>query len=175
MEKKLNHISPTKYIFYKILFMAKEDFMREAIHLSTESVKNGGGPFGVVIVRNNRIIAYGTNRVVPNNDPTAHAEVCAIRQACKVLGTVHLSGCEIYSSCEPCPMCLSAIYWAKIDRLYFANTKKDAAAINFADDFIYKELKLPIKERTLPTFTMMRKEALQAFYDWKENPNKIEY
>ena len=149
--------------------------MREAIRLSVENVKNGGGPFGAVIVKDGRIIARGANRVVPNNDPTAHAEICAIREACTRLGTFDLSGCDIYSSCEPCPMCFSAIYWAHLSRLFFANTKEDAATINFADDFIYKELSLPLHQRTLPTQKMMRDEALVAFKDWRNKKDKTEY
>ena len=155
--------------------MTKEAFMREAIRLSVENVKNGGGPFGAVIVKDGRIIARGANRVVPNNDPTAHAEICAIREACTRLGTFDLSGCDIYSSCEPCPMCFSAIYWAHLSRLFFANTKEDAATINFADDFIYKELSLPLHQRTLPTQKMMRDEALVAFKDWRNKKDKTEY
>ena len=120
--------------------MTPEDWMREAIRLSIENVKQGGGPFGAVIVKDNQLVATGANWVVPHNDPTAHAEICAIRNACEKLGTFDLSGCEIYSSCEPCPMCLSAIYWAHLDKLYFANTKDDAKDIDFDDSMIYEEL-----------------------------------
>lgn len=155
--------------------MTKEEFMLEAIRLSVENVKNGGGPFGAVIVKDGEILSRGANRVVPDCDPTAHAEIMAIREACRKLGTYDLAGCEIYSSCEPCPMCLSAIYWARLGKLYFANTKEDAAAINFADDFIYKELALPIRERKLETTTLMRSEALKAFEDWRCKEDKVEY
>lgn len=155
--------------------MDKKDFMREAIRLSVENVRNGGGPFGAVIVKDGEIVARGANRVVPNNDPTAHAEVSAIREACRVLNTFDLSGCEIYSSCEPCPMCLSAIYWARLDALYFANTKEDAKDINFDDSMIYEEVKLPYMERHLKTETFLRDEALVAFKAWTEKEDKTEY
>ena len=152
------------------------EFMTEAIQLSIENVKSGkGGPFGAVIVKDGKIIAYGANSVTSTNDPTAHAEVVAIRNACKELGTFQLDGCEIYTSCEPCPMCLGAIYWARPDRMYFANTKKDAADINFDDQFIYEELELPYQKRKLETIQMMNEEALEAFKLWSENINKIEY
>lgn len=153
----------------------KVDFMREAIRLSIENVKKGGGPFGAVIVKNGEIIAKGTNSVTSANDPTAHAEVSAIREACRVLNTFNLEDCEIYSSCEPCPMCLSAIYWARIHKLYFANTKDDAAEIGFSDKFIYDEFHLNIEERALPSETLLRDEALEAFDAWKNHPGKIEY
>ena len=123
--------------------------MREAIRLASANVENGGGPFGAVIARGGEIIATGVNRVTANCDPTAHAEVSAIRAAAQKLGTFNLSGCDIYSSCEPCPMCLGAIYWARLDRLFYGNTKADAARIGFDDAFIYKELALPLSERTL--------------------------
>ena len=122
--------------------MTKEEFMRKAIELSVNSVKKGGGPFGAVIVRNGEIIAEASNNVTVDNDPTAHAEVSAIRNACRKLGTFDLTGCEIYTSCEPCPMCLGAIYWAHLDKIYYANDRKDAAAIGFDDDFIYKEIEV---------------------------------
>ena len=135
----------------------KEKFMREAIRLSVENVTSGnGGPFGCVIVKNGEIIARGVNNVTSHNDPTAHAEVTAIRNACKELGTFQLDDCEIYTSCEPCPMCLGAIYWARPSRMYYANTKKDAAEIEFDDDFIYKEMELPYENRKLPTTQLMR-------------------
>ena len=152
------------------------EFMQEAIQLSIDNVKSGkGGPFGAVIVKDGKIIAYGANSVTSTNDPTAHAEVVAIRNACKELGSFQLEGCEIYTSCEPCPMCLGAIYWARPDRMYFANTKKDAADINFDDQFIYEELELPYQNRKLETIQMMNEEALEAFKLWSENMNKIEY
>lgn len=155
--------------------MTKEDFMREAIRLSVKNVREGGGPFGAVIVKRGEIIARGVNSVVPEKDPTAHAEVNAIREACKVLGVFDLTGCEIYSSCEPCPMCLSAIYWAHIDKVYFANTKEDAARIGFDDSFIYEEVARPIVERVLPTETFLRDEAMKAFEAWMKKPDRMEY
>ena len=150
-------------------------FMQRAIDLSIENVKNGGGPFGAVIVRDGEVIAEGTNRVTANCDPTAHAEVMAIRRACQQVKTFHLDGCTIYTSCEPCPMCLSAIYWAGISRICYANTKEDAEAIDFGDNFIYKELSKPIPQRSIPTEQMMRPEALRAFRDWSEKEDKTEY
>ena len=142
--------------------------MREAIRLSDENVKNGGGPFGAVIVKNGEIIATGVNRVTANNDPTAHAEVSAIRAAGQKLGTFDLSGCDIYTSCEPCPMCLGAIYWAHLDRMYYACNKDDAADAGFDDSFIYKELDLEASERRLKSENMLRSEALKTFEAWKE-------
>jgi len=154
----------------------KEKFMREAIRLSIESVETGkGGPFGAVIVKDGKIIARGANQVTTDNDPTAHAEVVAIRNACKALNTFQLDGCEVYTSCEPCPMCLGAIYWARPDKIYYANTKEDAADINFDDQFIYEEIERPIGERKLFTQQMLRDEALEGFKKWSESQNKIEY
>ncbi len=154
----------------------QEKFMREAIRLSIENVNYGnGGPFGAVIVKDNKIIARGVNKVTSDNDPTAHAEVVAIRNACKELGTFQLDGCEIYTSCEPCPMCLGAIYWARPDKMYYANTKQDAAEIDFDDDFIYQELALPYGERKLKTIQLLRDEAIEAFKLWKDSNDKIEY
>lgn len=150
-------------------------FMREAIRLSVENVKNGGGPFGAVVVKEGKIISTGVNQVTKNNDPTAHAEVNAIRAASKTLADFDLKGCTIYTSCEPCPMCLAAIYWARIDTIYFANTKTDAKAIQFDDSFIYDEIALPISKRKIPTIPLLRDEALKAFDDWKAKPDKIEY
>lgn len=156
--------------------MGNEEFMREAIRLSIENVESGnGGPFGAVIVKDGKIIARGVNNVTTNNDPTAHAEVTALRNACEELGTFQLDGCEIYTSCEPCPMCLGAIYWARPDKMYFANTKKDAAAIDFDDQFIYEELDLSFADRKLETHQMLRNEALEAFKKWQESNDKIEY
>ncbi|MBL6449909.1 nucleoside deaminase [Fulvivirga sp. 29W222] len=150
--------------------------MREAIRLSIENVESGnGGPFGAVVVKDGKIIARGTNQVTSTNDPTAHAEVVAIRKACEVLGSFQLDGCEIYTSCEPCPMCLGAIYWARPDKIYYANTKTDAAEIDFDDQFIYEELDRPISERKLFTEQMLRDEALIAFKKWAESSDKIEY
>ncbi len=149
--------------------------MRKAIALSKENVANGGGPFGAVIARDGEIIATGVNRVTSNHDATAHAEVSAIRNACAKLGTHDLSGCEIYSSCEPCPMCLGAIYWAHLDRLYYGNDKHDAANIGFDDSFIYDELDLKPEQRRLASSRLLSEEALAAFRLWEEKPDKIEY
>ena len=149
--------------------------MRKAIELAVENVKNGGGPFGAVIVKNSEIVSTGVNRVTANNDPTAHAEVSAIRAACEKLGTFMLDGCEIYSSCEPCPMCLGAIYWAHIDRLYYGCNKYDAADAGFDDSFIYKELELDASKRRLKTEELLPDEAKVAFEAWKNNESKIEY
>ena len=156
--------------------MEKNPFMEEAIRLSLENMRSGrGGPFGAVIVKDGKVISRGFNQVTSANDPTAHAEVVAIREACKALNTFSLEGCEIYTSCEPCPMCLSAIYWARIDRVFYGNTKDDAAAIAFDDDFIYRELDRKIPERALPMTQMMREEALAAFREWDEKEDKIRY
>jgi tRNA(Arg) A34 adenosine deaminase TadA len=154
----------------------KESFMLEAINLSIENVKSGnGGPFGAVVVKDGKIIARGANSVTSTNDPTAHAEVVAIRNACKELGSFQLDGCEIYTSCEPCPMCLGAIYWARPDKMYYANTKADAAEIAFDDQFIYDEIEIPVENRKLVTEQMMREEALEAFRLWETSNKKIEY
>jgi tRNA(Arg) A34 adenosine deaminase TadA len=150
-------------------------FMKMAIELSIENIDEGGGPFGAVIVRNGKLIAKGSNRVVPNNDPTAHAEVVAIRNACRELQTFDLSGCTVYASCEPCPMCLSAIYWAGIERICCANTKRDAAAISFDDSFIYDQLRLDYDRRSIHCEHFMRDEALEAFRKWDSKSDKIEY
>ncbi len=147
-----------------------------AIELSENSVIQGkGGPFGAVIVKDGEVVAGSANMVVPNNDPTAHAEVSAIRLACQKLGDFNLSGCVIYTSCEPCPMCLGAIYWARLDKIYYANTKVDAADIGFDDKFIYEELDLPMADRNLPIVQLLRDEALNAFRIWSENAGKTEY
>ena len=150
-------------------------FMREAIRLASESVENGGGPFGAVIVKDGEIIAGSSNSVTIDQDPTAHAEVNTIRQACKKLGTFDLSGCTIYTSCEPCPMCLGAIYWARISRIFYGNTRKDARDIEFADDFIYEELDRPLEKRTVPIEPLLREEALASFRLWQEKEDKLEY
>ena len=155
--------------------MEQKDFMRKAIGLSIENVKNGGGPFGAVIVKDGEIIATGTNRVTANNDPTDHAEVSAIREACRKLGTFDLSGCEIYTSCEPCPMCLGAIYWARLDKIYYGNNKADAAAIGFDDSFIYDELALPRDRRTKAIEELLPEEAIEAFRLWQATDDKTEY
>lgn len=154
----------------------QKKFMRKAIRLSMENVQSGnGGPFGTVIVKNGKIIATGVNEVTKSNDPTAHAEMIAIRNACEKLNSFQLDGCDIYCSCEPCPMCLGAIYWARPKSIYFANSKKDAAEINFDDNVIYQEIKLPIHERKLTTTQLLRDEAQSVFLQWQESENKIEY
>ena len=153
-----------------------EEFMREAIRLSIQNVESGkGGPFGCVVVKDGRIVARGANEVTSTNDPTAHAEVVAIRKACKELGSFQLDDCEIYCSCEPCPMCLGAIYWARPKAIYYANTKLDAAVIDFDDAFIYAEIQRPIEQRELFTQQMMRDEAICAFEKWKSSTKKVEY
>jgi guanine deaminase len=156
--------------------MEREDFMREAIRLSINNVDKAiGGPFGAVVVKDGKIIARGANSVTATNDPTAHAEVVAIREACKVLNNFQLEGCEIYTSCEPCPMCLGAIYWARPDKLFYANSKEDAAEVDFDDKFIYEELAKPIEKRNLFTQRMLNDEAIEAFKKWNESPMKTEY
>lgn len=149
--------------------------MREAISLSAESVKNGGGPFGAVIARDGEIVAGTSNSVTLLNDPTAHAEVTCIREACRKLGTFDLSGYKIYTSCEPCPMCLGAIYWAHLDCIYYANNRQDAADIDFDDNFIYQELAKPMSERSIPVYPLLRNEALPVFRMWAEKSDKTEY
>jgi guanine deaminase len=151
-------------------------FMARAIQLSIENVHSGrGGPFGAVVVKDSSIIAEGANQVTSTNDPTAHAEVLAIREACQKLGLFDLEGYEIYTSCEPCPMCLGAIYWARLSRIYYANADADASAIGFDDSLIYSELAQPQSQRKIPMIQIMRDEALVAFQAWKNKPNKIEY
>lgn len=152
-----------------------EDFMRQAIALSIENVKNGGGPFAAVIVKDGEVVAKSANRVTANNDPTAHAEVSAIREASKKLGTFDLSGCEIYTSCEPCPMCLGAIYWAHLDKMYYGNDKHDAKRIGFDDSFIYDEIALKPEDRRLKSVQLLHDEAFVAFDDWMKKEDKIEY
>ena len=153
----------------------KNEFMKRAIELSLESVNKGGGPFGCVIVKDNRIIAEGSNKVTSTNDPTAHGEIVAIRNACKQLNNFSLNGCELYSSCEPCPLCLSAIYWARINKIYYANTREDAQKIDFDDSFIYSEFHKNINERKITMFQMMRNEALKAFELWDKKTDKVKY
>lgn len=156
--------------------MERNVFMRRAIALAQQSVADsGGGPFGAVVVHDGRIIGEGTNQVTGSHDPTAHAEVVAIRAACTQLGSFSLAGCEIFASCEPCPMCLSAIYWARIERIYYGNTKSDAAAIGFDDDHICREIALPISERAIPTEQLLADEAMAAFRAWEDSDDKIEY
>ena len=149
--------------------------MRKAIGLSVRNVAMGGGPFGAVIARDGEIIATGVNRVTADHDPTAHAEVNAIRAAAEKLGTYDLSGCEIYTSCEPCPMCLGAIYWAHLDRMYYGNDKHDAAMAGFDDAFIYEELELNPEERRLSSRRLLPEEAIEAFDRWREKTDKVEY
>ena len=155
--------------------MEDKDFMRQAIALAVDNVENGGGPFGAVIVKDGKVIATGTNRVTPNNDPTAHAEVCAIRAACAKLGTFNLSGCMLYTSCEPCPMCLGAIYWAHIDKIYYGANQHDAAAVDFDDSFIYRELELKPEQRHKPMENILHDEALAPFKAWSIKIDKVEY
>ena len=153
-----------------------ERFMREAIRLSIQKMRRGqGGPFGAVVVRDGRIIGRGWNQVTSANDPTAHAEVVAIRAACQRLKTFQLDDCDLYTSCEPCPMCLSAIYWARLRNVFYGNTRQDAARINFDDDFIYREVGLPIGKRQRKLKQVLRKEALAAFEEWSRKPDKVLY
>ncbi|VAW11334.1 Guanine deaminase [hydrothermal vent metagenome] len=153
-----------------------DTFMNRAIALSAERMRaNLGGPFGVVIVKDGQVIAEGFNQVTSTNDPTAHAEVSAIRAACAKLGTFSLAGCEIYTSCEPCPMCLSAIYWARLDRIYFANTRQEAADIGFDDEFLYREIARPIAERSIPTTRLDLEAARSVFEEWRVKPDKVMY
>ena len=149
--------------------------MKRAIELSENSANGTGGPFGSVIVKDEKIIAEASNEVTFTNDPTAHAEIVAIRKACKKLNTFNLSGCDIYTSCEPCPMCLSAIYWSHINNIYYANTREDAKKINFDDSMIYSEFSKKIEDRKIPIKQMLREEALQAFKIWSKKTDKIEY
>ena len=151
-------------------------FMREAIRLSITMMRRGvGGPFGAVVVKGNRIVGCGCNQVTSSNDPTAHAEIVAIRDACRRLKTFQLDECDLYTSCEPCPMCLSAMYWARLRSVFYGNTRKDAARIAFDDDFIYREVALPIRKRKLIMKQLLRKEALKAFVEWEEKADKVRY
>lgn len=156
--------------------MYEKKFMEEAIRLAVENVKNGaGGPFGAVVVKDGKVVAACGNSVTPDNDPTAHAEVNAIREACRKLGTFQLEGCEVYASCEPCPMCLGAIYWARPAKVYYASTKEDAALAGFDDSFIYKEIALPEAGRSIPFLNEKEADAGKEFRLWKENEGKTEY
>ena len=152
-----------------------KNFMKRAIEISIENVNKGGGPFGSIIAKDNKIIAEGSNKVTLSNDPTAHGEIVAIRDACRKLNTFTLKGCELYSSCEPCPMCLSAIYWARIDKIYYANTRTDAKKIDFDDSLIYSEFQKSIDKRKIPMIQMMRNEALKAFELWDKKKDKVKY
>jgi guanine deaminase len=154
----------------------EESHMKEAIRLSFETMRNNtGGPFGAVVVKDGKIIARGYNKVVSTNDPTAHAEVVAIREACKALGDFQLTGCEIYTSCEPCPMCMAAIYWARPEKVYYANCATDAANIGFDDAYIYKELEKPYDKREIPLERLMEGDAIKAFEEWAAKTDKTRY
>jgi guanine deaminase len=155
--------------------ISKNKFMLRAIELSISSAKDTGGPFGCVMVKDDKIIAEGLNKVTFSNDPTAHAEIVAIREACKKLNTFNLSGCDLYASCEPCPMCLSAIYWSHIDNIFYANTREDAKKINFDDSLIYSEISKKNEDRKIPIKQMLRDDALKAFEIWNKKTDKIEY
>ena len=154
---------------------SKNKFMLRAIELSIKSANSTGGPFGCVVVKDNKIISEGSNKVTFSNDPTAHAEIVAIREACKKLNTFNLSGCDIYASCEPCPMCLSAIYWSRIENIFYANTRIDAKNIDFDDSFIYSEINKDLENRKIKMFQMHREEALEAFKIWENKKDKIKY
>jgi len=155
--------------------MKNINFMKRAIELSIQNIKDNGGPFGCVIVKENKIIAEGVNRVTFNNDPTAHAEIIAIRYACEKLNTFNLEECELYTSCEPCPMCLSAIYWSHIDKIYYGNSRLDASKIGFDDDFIYNELNKELSSRKIQMKQINQNEAKKAFLDWEEKVDKVAY
>ena len=155
--------------------MNSDFFMQKAIELSIKNINNNGGPFGCVIVKNNKIISEGVNGVTQNNDPTAHAEIVAIRNACTELNTFDLTGCEMYTSCEPCPMCLSAIYWSHIDTVYYGNSRENAAEIEFDDKFIYDEIKKDIGARKIPLKQILKDEAIKAFNLWAQTENKTKY
>lgn len=149
--------------------------MKEAIKLASDNIDNGGGPFGAVVVKDGKIVGRGMNRVTANNDPTAHAEVTAIRDACNRLKTFDLSGCDIYTSCEPCPMCLGSIYWARINHIYYGNTQADAAKINFDDSFIYRQIEKPIGTRDIPEEQLMHEESIKTFEKWDNKKDKTPY
>ena len=154
----------------------RKEFMREAIRLSLLKMQSGqGGPFGAVVVRRGQIIARGWNRVTSANDPTAHAEVMSIRAACRKLKTFQLADCELYTSCEPCPMCLAAIYWARFKKVYYANSRRDAAKIGFDDELIYREVARPVSRRLIPMKQLLRVEAEKVFAEWKDKPGKVVY
>jgi guanine deaminase len=156
--------------------MKESEFMREAIRISIEKMRdNCGGPFGAVVVRNGKIVGRGWNQVTSTNDPTAHAEVTAIRDACRRLKTFQLDDCELYSSCEPCPMCLAAIYWVRLKKVYYGNTRRDAAKIEFDDAMIYHEVSLPIARRSIPMKRLLGREALTAFAEWRKKADKVRY
>jgi guanine deaminase len=154
----------------------KGKFMREAIRLSVQTMRRSqGGPFGAVVVRGGKVVGRGWNQVTSANDPTAHAEIVAIREACRRLKSFQLNDCDLYTSCEPCPMCLSAIYWARLRNVFYGNTRKDAAKIDFDDDFLYREVALPMRRRKLRMKQLLRDEALAAFSEWQQKPDKVRY
>ncbi len=152
-----------------------ESYLREAIALALDSVRTGGGPFGAFVVRGDQVVGRGTNRVTVVNDPTAHAEIGAVREACRHLNTFSLKGCSVYTSCEPCPMCLAALYWARVDHIYYGSTRADAAAAGFDDEFIYEEFARPAGQRRLPLTQHLRDEAQAALDAWRASPKKIPY
>jgi len=167
-------------VFIRIIrgynFAVKTEFMRAAIRLSLEKMRrNDGGPFGAVVVRHGKIVGRGWNRVTSTNDPTAHAEIMAIREACRRLKTFRLDDCELYASCEPCPMCLAAVYWARMGKIFFAGTRRDAAAVGFDDDLIYREVSRPVSRRKIPMEQLLHQDALKVFAEWKRKPDKIRY
>jgi guanine deaminase len=149
--------------------------LRQAIEVAVENVRRGGGPFGALVVKDGIVIATGANQVTRSNDPTAHAEIVAIREACRVLGDFQLVGCDVYTSCEPCPMCLGAIYWARPARVFFAASHDDAAAAGFDDSFIYSQIQLPHSERSIPMIRIIDEQATRPFEEWTNKPNKTEY
>lgn len=152
------------------------EFMKQAIHLATENVTSGrGGPFGCVVVKDGRVIATGANQVTASNDPTAHAEVTAIRNACQALGTFKLDGCQVYTSCEPCPMCLAALYWSRCDAIFYGNNAADAARVGFDDSFLYQEVARPLDQRSIPITNLCKAEAWESFAEWEKSPFRIEY
>lgn len=153
-----------------------DHFMERAIQLSLENVRASlGGPFAALVVRESKVLATGTNQVTTSQDPTAHAEIVAIREACQAIGKFELRGCELYTTCEPCPMCMGAIYWARLDKVYYANTREDAARIGFDDSLIYDQLVLPLASRQIPMIQVMHGEALEAFHQWQTSPDKTQY
>lgn len=175
IEKNKRHNKSQTNKQIKSMTMQKEQFMEEAINLSIKSVKSGGGPFGAVIVKDGKIIAKASNSVTITNDPTAHAEVNAIRQACSKLKTFSLKDCDLYTSCEPCPMCLGAVYWAGIKKIYFGNTRADAKKIDFDDSFIYDQIPLDPKKRTIPSEQLLGDKAIEAFRIWEAKEDKVRY
>ena len=154
----------------------QQEFMHQAIALATENVRSGrGGPFGAVVVKDGKVVATGANQVTATNDPTAHAEVTAIRNACQALGTFQLDGCEVYTSCEPCPMCLAALYWSRCAAIYYGNSAADAARIGFDDSFLYEEVKKPLDQRSIPIMRLLPEAAWASFAEWDKSPFKVDY